>query len=74
MKIEGLKNDVQAYILKKLWAFKDASEIKKWQATLSPSMRRESEVLQSLIIIQAIDEGTEMLTDFPLAKMALKNM
>lgn len=74
MKIEGLKNDVQAYILKKMWSFGDINKLKKWQATLSPDMRRESEILQELMIIEAIDENTNSLSDFPLAKKVLQHI
>jgi|GEM_PF-1270891 len=74
MKIEGLKNDVQAYILTKMWECKSYSQVKKWQASLSPAMKKESETLYNLMIVEAIDEDTKEMFDFPDAKKVLQNM
>lgn len=74
MKIEGLKNDVQAYILTKMWECKSNAELKKWQASLSPEMKRESEALRTLMIIESIDYDTQQEVNFPLAMKVLQNM
>jgi hypothetical protein len=64
----------QCALLDKMWAIEQWDELQTWVATLSPAQQLEVDTLTEMISLAIVDEETEPLDTFSLAKSMLRDI
>ena len=68
--IKGLTTK-QVELLDKMWACDTYDEYTEFLDTLTPKQRKEAERLQTLLLIETLDEDMEQETQYPDARRVL---
>ena len=70
MKIEGL-TEQQVRICDRLWACDTDQEVTAYVRSLPKRLQREAQVLMDIMILEAIDEQVESMTEYPAAEQLI---
>ena len=73
IQIEGL-NDRQYKLMHAIWSMESYDEVMAFRTTLHPIMRRELDVLLTLLRYEALEQDVQAMRIYPDAVRAIRNI